>query len=37
MMNTTIYLHGKAVRVELTGAAERALAERTAPLFAECN
>lgn len=34
-MNTTIYLHGKTVRVELTGAAERALAERSVPLFAE--
>ncbi len=35
MMNTTIYLHGKPVRVELSGAAERALALRAAPLFAE--
>ncbi len=34
-MNTTIYLHGKAVRVELTGAAVRALTERSVPLFAE--
>jgi hypothetical protein len=35
MISTTIILHGKPVRVELTGAAERALAQRTAPLFAE--
>lgn len=35
MMNTIIDLHGKAVRVELTAAAERALAKRTEPLFAE--
>jgi hypothetical protein len=34
-MNTTIYLYGKAVRVELTGAAVRALDKRDAPLFAE--
>jgi len=34
-MNTTIYLHGKAVRVELSAAAERALARRSAPLYAE--
>lgn len=34
-MNTTINLHGKPVRVELSGAAERALARRTVPLFAE--
>jgi hypothetical protein len=34
-MNTTIYLHGKPVRVDLTGAAERALAGRIAPLVAE--
>lgn len=34
-MNTTISLYGKAVRVELSAGAERALAERTAPLYAE--
>ena len=34
-MNTTITLHGKSVRVELSPAAERALAERTTPLYAE--
>jgi len=34
-MNATICLHGKPVCVELTSAAERALARRTAPLFAE--
>ena len=34
-MNTTINLHGKPVRVELSGAAERALARRAVPLFAE--
>lgn len=34
-MNTTIYLHGKPVRLELSTAAERALSRRTTPLFAE--
>jgi hypothetical protein len=34
-MNTTIYLHGKAVRVELSAAAERALAKRIEPLYVE--
>jgi hypothetical protein len=34
-MITTIQLHGKPVRVELSTAAERALAKRTSPLFAE--
>ena len=34
-MNTTIYLHGKAVCVELSAAAERALARRSTPLYAE--
>ncbi|MHB8743348.1 MAG: hypothetical protein ACYC9L_09490 [Sulfuricaulis sp.] len=34
-MNTTIYLYGKLVRVELNSRAERALAKRTCPLFAE--
>ncbi len=34
-MNTTIQLYGKPVRVELTAAAEHALAKRTVPLFAE--
>lgn len=34
-MHTTIHLHGKAVRVELSAAAERALARRDAPLYAE--
>ncbi len=34
-MIVTIHLHGKPVRVELSAAAERALAQRTNPLFAE--
>ncbi|HSW52583.1 MAG TPA: hypothetical protein VLG93_05080 [Sulfuricaulis sp.] len=34
-MNTTILLHGKPVRVELSAAAESALAKRHHPLFAE--
>jgi hypothetical protein len=34
-MIITIQLHGKPVRVELSAAAERALAKRTNPLFAE--
>ncbi len=34
-MNTTIYLHGKPVRLELSSAAERALSRRATPLFAE--
>ncbi len=34
-MNTTIYLHGKPVQVELSTPAERALSRRTTPLFAE--
>lgn len=34
-MNATIQLYGKPVRVELTDAAERALAKRTEPLYAE--
>jgi hypothetical protein len=34
-MNTTIQLYGKPVRVELTAAAERALAQRSVPLYAE--
>ena len=34
-MNTTIQLYGKPVRVELSAAAERALAQRSAPLCAE--
>lgn len=34
-MNATIYLYGKPVRVELGSRAERALAKRTDPLFAE--
>lgn len=34
-MNTTIHLHGKPVRVELSAAAERALVRRSEPLFAE--
>lgn len=34
-MITTIRLHGKPVRVELSPAAERALARRAAPLYAE--
>jgi hypothetical protein len=34
-MTLTIYLHGKAVRVELSAAAEGALAQRDAPLYAE--
>ena len=34
-MNTTIQLYGKPVRVELTAAAESALAKRTEPLYAE--
>ena len=35
IMNTTIYLRGKAVRVELSAAAERALAQRSVPLYVE--
>ena len=35
IVTTTIYLHGKAVRVDLSAAAERALAQRSAPLYAE--
>jgi hypothetical protein len=34
-MNVTIQLHGKPVRVELSASAERALAKRRIPLFAE--
>lgn len=34
-LNTTIHLHEKAVCVELSAAAERALAQRSAPLYAE--
>ncbi len=34
-MIITIQLHGKPVRVELSPAAERALARRTVPLYAE--
>ena len=34
-MNTAIQLYGKSVRVQLTAAAERALAQRAAPMFAE--
>ncbi|MHB8697633.1 MAG: hypothetical protein ACYC9J_06270 [Sulfuricaulis sp.] len=34
-MKTTIHLHGKAVRVELSAAAERVLAQRRAPLYVE--
>lgn len=34
-MDATIYLYGKPVRVELSSRAERALAKRTSPLFAE--
>lgn len=34
-MNATIQLYGKPVRVELSAAAERALAKRGAPLFVE--
>jgi hypothetical protein len=34
-MIVTIQLHGKPVRVELSAAAESALARRTSPLFAE--
>lgn len=34
-MITTIQLHGKPVRVELSAAAERALAKRARPLFVE--
>ena len=34
-MNATIQLHGKPVRVELSAAAERALAQRSALLYAE--
>ena len=36
-MSATIQLYGKAVRVELTAAAERALAQRSAPLYAEAQ
>lgn len=36
-MNATIQLYGKPVRVELTAAAERALAKRTEPLYAEAQ
>jgi len=34
-MNTTIHLHDKVVRVELSATAERALARRSTPLYAE--
>ncbi len=34
-MTLTIHLHGKAVSVDLSAAAERALAQRDAPLYAE--
>lgn len=34
-MIATIHLHGKPVRVELSTAAERALAQRAEPLYAE--
>ena len=34
-MYITIYLHGKAVRVELSATAKRALEQRNAPLCAE--
>ena len=34
-MNTTIYLHTKPVRLEVTDAAEHALSRRTTPLFVE--
>jgi hypothetical protein len=34
-VNATIQLYGKPVRVELTAAAERALAKRAEPLYAE--
>ena len=34
-MITTIQLHGKPVRVELSASTKRALAKRAAPLFAE--
>ncbi len=34
-MNTTICLHGKAVRVELSAVADRALAQRNEPLYVE--
>ena len=34
-MNATIQLYGKPVRVELTAAAERALAKRAEPLYTE--
>ena len=34
-MNVTIQLYGKPVRVELSAAAERALAQRSTPLCAE--
>jgi hypothetical protein len=34
-MSMTIRLHGKPVRVELSAAAERALAKRATPLYAE--
>jgi hypothetical protein len=34
-VKTTIHLHTKAVRLEVSRAAERALARRTTPLFAE--
>jgi hypothetical protein len=34
-VNATVHLYGKPVRVELSVAAERALAKRTAPLYAE--
>lgn len=34
-MNATIQLHGKPVRVELSTAAERALAKRAEPLYTE--
>jgi hypothetical protein len=34
-VNITIFLHGKPVRLELSRAAQRALAQRSTPLYAE--
>jgi hypothetical protein len=34
-MEALVHLHGKAVQVELSAAAERALGQRSAPLYAE--
>ncbi len=34
-MNTTVFLHGKPVRLELSRAAQHALARRSTPLYAE--